>query len=414
LTAQHVTESAVLAFTGTIVGVGMAVGVIATVQSMGLAIPRLDAVALDLPTLLFASLTLLVATLVTGAGPALRLGSIGQRLQTRTSAQTESGRTQRLLRVLCATQVAMSLVLVIGAGLLSRSLVHLLQTDLGVNTNRVETASLNFAFGSSLTGDETRALADRVVARLAAAPGVQAVGLGTSLPVGGSRIRLTLRRNTTDHFDYQAVAVASTPGYFQALGMRLVRGRWFSDLDDERHPAVMIMTVDTARRMFGEGDPIGRTMSLPLLEGGSREVMLVGTVANVKYARIEGIPEDAVYRPFAQQPWIAPFVVVRTSGDPNAFALSLQCEIASVSRDIVVSRVRPLDAAVGVRSPRHPFTQDWLGRSPASPSCWRASAFTVSYGIPSRGAPPNSAFAWRSAPPAGRCSALPSGTRCSS
>lgn len=131
--------------------------------------------------------------------------------------------------------------------------------------------------------------------------------------------------------------------------MRLLKGRFFTDADDERHPPVMIMSEDTAKRFFGTDDPIGRTMSLPLSRNGqtsSVEMTLVGITANVKYAGLAAPPDDVVYRPFAQQPWVAPFLVVRTSGDPADFALTLRRGIGAVDKGIVTSSVATLDQLV--------------------------------------------------------------------
>jgi MacB-like protein len=122
-------------------------------------------------------------------------------------------------------------------------------------------------------------------------------------------MRVTLKLKG-DSVDYAAAAVPASPGYFSALRMRLVKGRFFTDTDDSNHPQVMIMAEDTARRFFGDSDVIGRTMSLPLLRDGqntSVDITLVGVIANVKYAGLTASPEDTVYRPFAQQPWWHPF-----------------------------------------------------------------------------------------------------------
>jgi predicted permease len=207
---------------------------------------------------------------------------------------------------------------------------------------------LNLAFGERPTDAQTLAKVDRVIESIRALPGVRAVGVGTSLPPSVSRMRVTLRR-TGDVVDYQASAVPATSGYFSALQMRLIRGRFFTDADDDRHPHVMIMSEDTARRFFGDGDPLGRTMTLPMLRDGrnsSTEMTLVGVTANVKYAGLAAPPDDIVYRPFAQQPWLAPFLVVRTAGNPADFALSLRRGIAAADKGIVTSSVTTLDRLV--------------------------------------------------------------------
>jgi predicted permease len=131
--------------------------------------------------------------------------------------------------------------------------------------------------------------------------------------------------------------------------MRLVRGRLFTRDDDRDHPHVMIMSVDTARRFFGDGDPIGRTLVLPVLQDGvqhNAEITLVGVIANVKYSGLDAPPDDAVYRPFAQQTLPAPFLVVRTNAEPRAMVSTVAREIATTDRSVVVADLRPLDSIV--------------------------------------------------------------------
>jgi len=106
--------------------------------------------------------------------------------------------------------------------------------------------------------------------------------------------------------------VPVTPGYFSSLRVPLVRGRLFNEADDASHPPVMIMSADTARRFFGTGDVIGRTLKVPQatwleVRKNSIDMTLVGVIGNVKYSGLAVPPDDAIYRPFAQQPWIAPF-----------------------------------------------------------------------------------------------------------
>jgi predicted permease len=148
---------------------------------------------------------------------------------------------------------------------------------------------------------------------------------------------------------YQAVAVPATPGYFQALGIRLERGRLFTDGDTAQAPPVLIISADTARQLFTGRDPLGQTINLPVLRDGvaGRETMtVVGITANVKYGGLDQAPDALVYRPFAQQPWRSLFLVARTSGDPEALASQLQRETAAVDRTVIVSNVTTLDAVL--------------------------------------------------------------------
>jgi putative ABC transport system permease protein len=253
----------------------------------------------------------------------------------------------RARRTLLVVELAVSVVLLVGASLLGRSLVGLMRTDLGVVTDHVATASMSLALNRELSGAQQIALTNRVLDRLGGVPGVRSVGVGTILPPKESRILMTLAGN--DAVPYQAAVVPSTPGYFPALGIRLLKGRLFTDADDGDHPAVMIVTADTARHFFGDGDPIGRTLLLPLFrDGGTQQgtITLVGVIGNVKYSGLERAADNAIYRPFAQQPWPNLFLVARTDGDAAALRTTLQREIAGVDRAIAVSSTSTLDNVV--------------------------------------------------------------------
>jgi putative ABC transport system permease protein len=350
LIADRLAESVLLAAGGGALGVALAVSLIEILVRLGPAsgLPRLDAVKVDGPVLLFSVALAGVSALVTSLMPAFRSANPADTLRSGATYAATPALGRRIRGALCVTELAVSLVLLVGVGLLGRSLMRLLQTDLGVTAERVATASLNLAFGGRPPDAQVLDRIDRVIERVAALPGVEAAGVGTSLPPARSRIRLTLRL-AGDAVGYQASAVAATPGYFDALGFRLVKGRLFTPQDDLDHPHVMIMSVDTARRFFGDGDPIGRTMSLPILRNGvtkSEETTLVGVVANVRYGGLAMAPDDAVYRPFAQQPWVAPFLVARTARAPEGLLSVIRREIAAVDQAIVVADVRPLDALV--------------------------------------------------------------------
>jgi putative ABC transport system permease protein len=346
LVRQLLVESAFLATAGVALGVIIAGLSLTAVSQLGSRVlPRLDAIQIDRTALLFAAGLGLLTTILTGLAPALRamrgsadpsLGSIGK--------STPPG-ARRLQRAMCIVQVSLAVMLLTGATLMGRSLVRLLHVDLGVQTDHVLTASLDLAFGESPTDAQTIAGIDRAIEQIRALPGIRAVGFGTSVPPNVSRLRITLRR-AGDAVDYQATAVPATPGYFSALRMRLLKGRFFTDTDDNDHAQVMIMSEDTARRFFGTEDAIGRTMMLPVFRNGtneSAEMTLVGVTANVKYGGLTAPPDDVVYRPFAQQPWIAPFLVVRTTGDPAEFSQIVRRAIAAVDKTAVVSNVTTLD-----------------------------------------------------------------------
>lgn len=348
LVRQLLIETAVLTAIGSACGLVVArTSLIALSEWVGAAMPRVESIRIDPVVLMFAACLAALATIGTGVIPALRAVD-GLVLSSQGSGSSVTRRSRRLPLTMCVVQVALALTLLITATLLGRSLTRLLHVDLGVSTDHVLTASISLAFGQRPTDVETNARVNRLIERIQALPGVRAVGVGTSLPPAASRIRLTLKRKG-DAVDYQAAGVPATPGYFSALQTRLIKGRLFTDADDDNHPPVAIMCEDTARRFFGSDDPVGRTLTLPVLRNGQNsraEMTVVGIIANVAYAGLGAPPDDAVYRPFAQQPWPAPYLVVRTAGNPTDFAPTLRREIAAADRGIVTSSVIALDQLV--------------------------------------------------------------------
>jgi predicted permease len=350
LAAQACAEATLAVSTAAILGVLLASMLVAGVRWLDPAgIPHLGAGALriDRAAWLFAAGAGAAVTLIVGLLPAVaaRTGSA----VVLDGPGTTTGRTRRRIdNALVVVQLAVSVTLLVGAALLARSFERLITTDLGVRSAGVATAAINLSYDRRLSDAQQAALVDGILTRVRALPGVQAAGAGAALPPHASTVRLTLKR-FGDTVDYEAAGVPATPGYFPALGARLLAGRFFTDADGRPQPPVMIMTADTARRIFGGGDPIGRTMTLPVLRdgtAGSEEVTLVGVISNIKYAGLEAAPDDAVYRPLQQQAWPQLFVVARTAGDPRALASMLRQQIAAIDPGIATSSVGALSDIV--------------------------------------------------------------------
>jgi predicted permease len=358
LTRQSLIESAIAVTMGGGLGILIALGVIRGLAWLGPAgLPRLDDVRIDLPVLAFAVAVAAATTVVVGVLPAVRFRDAGNTVQLTGSGRISGPNRRKLRYGLVIAQLALSMVLLVSAALLGRSLVELMTTDLGVQADRVATASMNLSFGRRLTAAQQMSIVDRILTRIRSLPQVVDAGVGGSLPPNASNVRVTLKRQGGT-VDYQATAVPATPGYFSTLGMRLSKGRLFTESDDQYRQQVVIMTEDTARRFFGEEDPIGRTVTLPLLRDGvtsALEMTLVGIVSNVKYSGLDKPPDDAVYRPLAQQPWGSLFLVAKAKDDPAVLASMLRAEIAAIDPGTVLSSVTTLDAIVSGEAARPRF-----------------------------------------------------------
>ena len=360
LVVQSVVETGLLAAIGGALGILIAISMVGILQRVKtIEIPRLDSVHIDLSVLVFTCFIVGLTTILTGVVPALQ-STRPDALRVGGAGSTQSVGGTRIRRALTVGELAVSVVLLVGALLLGRSLVRLLNTDLGVEVDRVVTASMSLSLNRDLTSAQQADLVNRVIDEVRTLPGVSTAGIGTVLPPTESRIVLTLRGD--QGLSYQAAAIPATPGYFSALGVRLLKGRFFNDADDDNHPPVMIMSADAARHFFGDGDPLGRTLSLPVFKDGKTRnatMTLVGVIADVKYSGLEGPADNSIFRPYAQQPWPNVFLIARTKGDPASLTSVLQRRIGQLDPAVVVSKVSTLDDVV-LGAAAQPRLRTWL------------------------------------------------------
>jgi putative ABC transport system permease protein len=335
-----IAEAAVLSVAGTIAGALVAkwlTDLLIWLKPAGL--PRLDAIQVDGPVLAFAAVIAVATTLAIGLLPAfaasismdaLRIGAV--------AAGGPAGR--RLRSAIAVFQVAASLVLVVGGVLLGRSLFNLLGSEIGVPTDHVAYALAGLAFGRSMPPDARTALANRVVERLGAEPGVEVAAASASLPPNRTRLRVSFTlvgEGSSRPTDYMVDTVAVTPSFFTALRIPLLRGRSFTADDVAGGTPVMMLSARTARRLFGERDPIGR--SVPLGEpgpDGRRGVTVVGIAGDVKYAALDAPADGAIYGPLAQMPLDTLFFVARTRGETALAIAAIRRAAAAVDPAIAV------------------------------------------------------------------------------
>ena len=365
LAAQSLVDSALIAMGGGAVGVAIAMGSVATLTKLNPAgIPRLDAVRVDLPVLFFALVLAAATTIVIGVLPAFHAIDVASALKLGGLGSTSGPGARRMRRLLVVAELAVSLVLLVGASLLGRSLFRLLNADLGASTAHVTAAQVEVAYGRVVPLSESRALVERIVDRVRHVPGVTSAGAGVAVPPNRAMLRITMNRvdeAVGQPTNYLVDAVSATPDFFTTLGLRLQRGRFFTETDDGGHQQVMIMSANTARQIFGDRDPIGRSVALPILtsnpngRAANAPVTVVGIVDNVKYSGLDRPPDGVIYRPFAQQPWDPIFIVVRTARDIDGLEATLRREIATVDRSTVMYSVDTLDSLVSTAAAQPRF-----------------------------------------------------------
>jgi putative ABC transport system permease protein len=363
--ARSFADAAVVAAIGSALGMALASALVrAAARFAPLDTPRLNAVRLDWPVLLFSLTATALTAVIAGVLPSLRRPPPAEALKAGGHSTSPDPSHARVRSALIVAELAISIVLLVGASLLTHSLWRLMHTDVGVSTDHVAAAPVDLAYGRALAPDQEIALIDRLVSRVGALPSVSDAAAASSLPPSSGRIRITMTQ--VDDADrpmanFLVDAVTVTPRFFRLLRVPLLQGRFFTDADDGRHEPVMIMSEDTARMLFRERNPVGRTLTLPSTLKRSETVTLVGIIANVKYAGLDAAPNGAIYRPYAQQPWPSMFVLARTTSDPSAVARALAGAVADVDRGITFSTANTLDGMVADAASQPRFRTALLG-----------------------------------------------------
>ena len=347
-------ESALIGLAGGVIGIVIAFGGIRLLRWMQpTQLPRLDAIAVDEPVLMFAAIVALLTTLLAGGIPAILATRTDVVLAMRSGSRGTAGTSARRARAaLIVVEIAASLVLLVGAGLLARSLAALINTDLGVKTENVMTALLDLSAGRTVAAQRQTEIAEELSARVAAIPSVQAAGFGTGLPPTGEFMRVSFVLSNAANgggVSHMVTSVPASPGYFDALQIRLLQGRLFTDADSAAAALSVIINREAAGRFFGNDEPIGRTLPL-----GKDAMTVVGVVENVKYTGIASPNESVIYRPFGQSPFRLVILVARTAGDPQRIAAELRQVIRTYDPDINIASIQPLTTWVSnaVAQPR--------------------------------------------------------------
>jgi predicted permease len=271
----------------------------------------------------------------------------------RTDSDTGGLKTRNVL-VIC--EVALSLVLLIGAGLMIRTLWALENVDPGFDEHNVLTLSVMLSRNQFNAPDAQANFFNRVLDRVRSLPGVQAAGIIDSLPLqGGSNQPFTIEgRPVVQMSEQPEVAVrVMTPGYLPALRVRLLRGRDFTDADRAQSPGVALISESMAKRFWGNEDPIGRHISLTFFPGKPREI--VGIVGDVKQEELEAMePKDSLYYPLSQltPPSEETFrsfpmsMAVRTGGNPSSVTSAVTNAIHEVDKETPVADVMTMQQLV--------------------------------------------------------------------
>jgi len=347
LRAQLV-DALVLAAAGAAGGVLLASLGVRVLTVLGSAIlPRLDAVAVDLPVLLASLATAALVSILCGVAPglhALRTDIAPVFRQTGASA-TPLGR--RLTAVLVVAQIAASIVLLTGAVLLARTVVRLLASDLGVKAGRAATVELMLTETTGPPAGNRAPFVHDLLEAIRAVPGVSAAGIGTSLPPAASSMSMSVRIEDGEQVTNHAMDLAAvSPGYLEAIGTRLLSGRLFDDRDDAGDASVVVLSESVARDLFPGLDPIGQQLSFDAPGDRDGHARVVGMVGDVKFSGLDRPPSPTLYVPWGHLPAGSVHLVMRTVGDPIALVPTLRQIIRRLDPAQPIGRAMSLEEVV--------------------------------------------------------------------
>jgi putative ABC transport system permease protein len=304
LIRQLLTESALIAISGGALGLLIAlwgVPLLVKLVPPGL-IPRLGEVGINGQILLFTFGLSLATSLIFGLAPALQLSKAHLSESLKQDNRRMSG-SQGLRSVLVASEVALSLVLLIGAGLMMKSFLRLSSVNPGFRPESTFVITTNLPESDPRSAQQRAEYHDQVVHKLAALPGVTSVGAIDWLPMGNALIQGDFYSEAGSHpaAHFNAAKPSVTPGYFPAMGIRLLSGRLFDSRDTEKSTPVAIVSQSLARRAWGDGDPLGQRVTLEDHPQAKDWLTVIGVVDDVKQQNLaEKNPLPSVYQPIRQ------------------------------------------------------------------------------------------------------------------
>lgn len=355
LVRQLLTEATVLGILGGAFGLLLAwIGTKALVNAQPADIPRLDQVGIDGTVLLVTLALSLLTGLAFGAAPALQ--ATRTRLTHALRAESRGmigGAGQRLRSMLIVAEIAVAVVLLVGAGLLLRSFVELTRVNPGFQPERAVAFRIAMGPATYPEGQQIRDFVDGLTERLGAMPGVTAVGAASTLPLSGISSLIDFAVDGAppppDDVNAEISIVSVTPDYHAAIGARIVRGRPLDERDGAAEPLVALINEAGARQWFPGEDPVGRRV----VAGQPREI--VGVVSDV-LQRDPGSPAaPELYVPHRQRTTRALRMVVRTATDPLALAPAIRSELRALDATMPISDFTPLGDVISASVARPRF-----------------------------------------------------------
>ncbi len=347
---QLVTEALLLSATGAVLGTAIAAWVVDAIRALGpRGVPRLGEVSINATVLIFTGAVAIVTGVLFGLVPALQPGrmNIGQVLKDSSRSSGRRG-TQRTRGALVVTEMALAMVLLIGAGLLMRSFVRLMNVDPGYRPEQVVTMSVSLPDKKYPWDNEQIAFINDVVARMRHLPGAVNAAVAFGRPLSESGMRITFDRDDRPKSPIGKPNVADirivTPGFFATLGIPMAMGRGLLETDRADAPQVVVVSQEFAKHYYPAENPIGKRITLGW--GRQRSAnkadtvsvggLIVGVAGDIKARGSDVPPPETVYLPFAQAPIADVSILIRSTAAPALVIGSARTQLHEVDADLPI------------------------------------------------------------------------------
>ncbi len=366
---QLITESLLLGVMGGGLGLVLAVwGLDLLLAAVPIEFPFWMKFNLDGRVLGFTTAVSLLTGIIFGVAPALQASKVDLNETLKEggrSGTTDAGR-RRLRSLLVVAEVALSLVLLVGAGLMMRSLLRLQQVNPGLNPKNVLTMTVSLPQAKYHEPEKQSAFFHQLLERVRALPGVEAAGAVSNLPLSGSNWGRSL---TVEGRPVLSVGQAPfinhcviTPNYFRAMGIPLLMGRDFTEADAKDALKVTIVDERLAREYWPNDSPLGKRIRFGPPEDNEPWHTIVGVVGEVRHARLDLVARESIYVPYLQIPQRGMALTVRTATNPLSLAAAVRNQVRELDHDQPVANVMPMTEVV-------------------SKSVWQPRLYTILFGV---------------------------------
>ncbi len=350
LVTQMITESLVLGAASGLAGLALACWLLKTVKVLASSsLPRVMATSLNWPIVAFTVASSLLTALIFGLAPALHATRDAADGLKEDRGGAGGRRSQRWQRALVVAEVTLSVTLLVTAGLFIRSFLQVQNVDPGFHPANVLTMRVSFRSAED-SPDVARNFYRRVFDSLSSLPGVLQVGAVSGLPLTGQgssgTVTVDTRAVPPDQAAPEADLRVATPGYFEAMGIRLIRGRTFDTRDTESSAPCAIIDETLAAKYWPGEDPVGKRLKRGGSGSTSPWITVIGVVAHVRYRTLEAPSRTEVYTPFSQASNKSMTLAIRTVGNPAKYAEAARLRIKAIDPDQPPYMIRTMDQTV--------------------------------------------------------------------